>query len=186
MLDGLNDGISTTHELGKRKRNHTCNSKGYGETSIGQVVFDLVVAALGKEHATVVKRPKDATGKAKKHDKSVVDVRKVCGKGEAEHRAHAEHLRDEKVRDNRGRHDRDNEGGIELLVYLLNRKENSRKRCVEGGRHACCCATGDKQALLSPSALERLCHSLSGHAAKLDRGALSSKREARKGAERPL
>jgi len=132
------------------------------------VTLDLVIAALGKEHAAVVKGSQDAAGKAENNDERVVDVWKVGRKGEAENRPHPQHLRDEKVRDDRRRHDRDDKRCAELLVDLLDCKEYARKRCVEGCGHACRGPTGDEQTLLSPPTLKGAGDCLAGHTSKLD------------------
>ena len=71
-------------------------------------------------------------------------------------------------------------------MYLLNGKEDPRERRVKGRRHAGRRPTGDEEAFLSPAALERPRHRLTGHASKLDGRSLSTKREAGKRTERPL
>ena len=106
-------------------------------------------------------------------------MRQVRDEDEAQHGFDADDLGDEEIGDDGGAHDRDDERSRELLVNLLEGKEDAGQWRVKGRRHASCCPARDEKALLSPPTPQRPRDRFARHAAQLHRGALTTKREAR-------
>ena len=120
-----------------------------------EALGDAAVDGLREEHSPVVQGPEEAAHQPERDDEEVVDVRQVGNEGEAHDGLHAEDLGDEEVRRNGRAHDGDDERGAELLVDLLEGKEDARERGVKGRGHAGGGAAGDQEPLLSPLAPER-------------------------------
>ena len=78
-----------------------------------------------------MERAEDAAVHADEHDEKIVDVRQIAREAQRDDWRHAEHLRDEKVGHDRRGHDRHDERSAELLVDLLDGKEDAGERGVE-------------------------------------------------------
>ena len=183
----LENGLPTAHERRKEEGRDSCDGERDGQAGVRQVALDTPIELfLCEEHTLVVQTAQDAAYDAEQNQQEVVLVRQIANEDETYHRFEPQHLADKIVGCDRARHDRQDQGGRELLMDLLEREENARKRGAEGRGHAGRGAAGHEETLLSPTAFEAAGNRLAGDGAELDAGALAAERETCEGAERAL